>query len=758
MSPEQHDEVKKLFLEAIELSSEEQDVFLATILDDEIRKEVSSLVKSHVEDFTIEVEASHSQIQPTLPDKTKNSPKIAKLLFGNKYKLTTTLVLTTLIVLAAGIYTRIRIKDELVQIRKNELNNMIESNHLTMNVWIDEQQNLVDIISQSPKLNRSIHDLLTKYGQGKDGNPEIIWNDTTHQKLVDFLTPILKSEGIPLFSIIDKTGYRIATNEKSNLGGQLNTEGMSYLISVFTDQKITFTRPTLQRIYSTDASTSSVDAPITWIDAPIKDSSGKVIASLGLSYFADKGFSKFLNIQKAGKQGESYAFDRNGLLVSYSKYRSVLQQANIIGKNEKTILNTTLRNPGYNLRKKRKKPLNYASLPFVLPVANALAQIETDTPVQEIITNPYLNYIGQEVIGAYVWLPKYNFGIVTEIPASEAFSSLNNLTWTFSILFLLLFSLAIYSTLSSFSLFTIRNSANQEKIGPYFIKEKIGEGGMGDVFLTEHQLLKRPTAVKTIKASVANDKNIHRFEREVLLASKLTHPNTIKIYDFGKDQNNSFYFAMEYLEGINLSQLSNVCGMVPPERVCHILLQICYSLKEAHHKGLIHRDIKPQNIMLCYLGDMHDVVKVLDFGLVKDIEDENTEELTNMFEIGGTPMYMSPERLVAPQSVDYRTDIYSVGVIAYFLLTAQKPFLSGVTDIDLINQVINESPQKITAPNIPVELSKLIYRCMEKDPIQRPADMNEVIEELLKIHPHSWTQQKAEKWWSEKINFHLSID
>jgi serine/threonine-protein kinase len=202
--------------------------------------------------------------------------------------------------------------------------------------------------------------------------------------------------------------------------------------------------------------------------------------------------------------------------------------------------------------------------------------------------------------------------------------------------------------------------------------------------------------------------------------------------------------------------LSNLCGIVPIDRTIHILLQICYSLKEAHHKGLVHRDIKPQNIMLCYIGDNYDVVKVLDFGLVKDLQNNNQTDLTQLFEIGGTPMYMSPERLTAPQTVDYRTDIYSIGVIAYYLLTAKKPFLTGINDEEIIKQIINESPQEIRDDKIPEALTEIIYKCMKKDPEQRPADINELIALFNEIDTQTWTQANAERWWKEKVTINKS--
>ena len=748
---ENQEQIKNLFLEAIKLSSEEQKKFISTISNVNIREEVDSLVKNHVEDFTISIDYKPSKIQPTEKEAQLKSPAIFKLLFGNKYKLTSTLVFITLIILTVAIFTKSSVKQALVDVRHNELTNIIRSNQLTMTVWIEDQKKLISILSKAPKITSKINDLVYKYGFGKNGNPDTIWNDKTHHKLVEFLAPILASEGIPLFSVLDKTGYRVATNIRNDLGGQVNTEGLVYVSPVFNEEQIIFTRPTIHRLYENGSTSKSTKVPLTWIDAPVYDTTGKVIATLGLGYYANEGFSKFLNIQKAGQNGESFAFDKNGLLVSHSKHRNILQKSGILQKDQKSILNTVLRNPQTDLANCTSPPKNYASLPFIVPVANILAQKDSDSIIENIITEPYLNYIGQKVIGASVWLPNYNFGIVTEMPYSEAFLPLNRLTWIFAILLILLFSLAIYSTISTFSLFNIRKNTI-EKIGPYFIKEKIGEGGMGEVYLAEHQLLKRPTAIKTLKKTLTGSQNQLRFEREVLLTSKLSHPNTIHIYDFGRTESDSFYFAMEFLEGINLSQLSNTCGVISPDRTLYILLQICYSLKEAHHKGLIHRDIKPQNIMICSLGDMYDVVKVLDFGLVKDIEDETKEELTTLFEIGGTPMYMSPERLVAPQTVDYSTDIYSVGVIAYFLLTAKKPFLLGVTKADIINQVINQKPLEMKVENLTEEFSDIIYRCMEKDPADRPADMNELIALLERLNTHTWTQQQAKIWWEENIS------
>lgn len=749
-----HEQIKKLFLKAIELPTDQQNSFIDHITDADIKKEVAELVKNHITDFTINIQESTKLIAPQESSQKLFLSQIYRILLGNRFKLGTTLFFVSLLILGFGFFSLTQGKKALIKIRNNELTNMIESNQLTMNVWIEEQKKLVEILSNAPAVSTKINKLTTTYGFGRDGNPEIIWNDQTHQSLVDFLQPILTSEGIPLFSVLDKTGYRVATNAKKNLGKQIRTDELATLTPVFSENKIIFSKPSFQRVIRLNT-TDTVNVPLTWIDAPIYDSTGKVIATLGLAFYANEGFSKFLNIQKTGKQGESYAFDRAGVLVSHSKHRDILKKARIIKQEQLSILNIKLRNPGVDLKTVKQPPKNYASLPFIVPVADLLAKVENKNDLAYTSSAIYLNYIGQEVIGTAAWLPEYQFGIVTEIPLQEALAPLNNLSLLFIALFIILFSLAIISTLSSFSLFNMhKNTA--EKIGPYFIKKKIGEGGMGNVYLAEHQLLKRPTAIKTLKTEFTNNQNEQRFEREVLLASKLTHPNTISIYDFGKTKDGSFYYAMEYLQGIDLTQLSNLCGIVPIDRVVHILLQICYSLKEAHHKGLVHRDIKPQNIMLCYIGDNYDVVKVLDFGLVKDLQNNQQTDLTQLFEIGGTPMYMSPERLTAPQTVDYRTDIYSVGVIAYYLLTAKKPFLTGINDEEIIKQIINESPQEIRDDKMPAAFTELIYKCMKKDPGQRPADMNELIALLNEINTQTWTQSRAAHWWKEKVTIDKS--
>ena len=212
-----------------------------------------------------------------------------------------------------------------------------------------------------------------------------------------------------------------------------------------------------------------------------------------------------------------------------------------------------------------------------------------------------------------------------------------------------------------------------KQIGPYELEKKIGEGGIGEVYLARHALLRRPAAIKLLKKRSINPETLDRFEREVRQTSRLTHPNTVEIYDYGHTPTGTFYYAMEYLPGLTMAQLIQEEGAIVPRRVVHLLDQVCASLSEAHAKGLIHRDIKPQNIMLCERGGIYDTVKVLDFGLVKDVSDPENIQHTAPDQLGGTPMYIAPERIRDPSRNDARTDLYAVGTVAYNLLTGSNP-------------------------------------------------------------------------------------
>lgn len=289
------------------------------------------------------------------------------------------------------------------------------------------------------------------------------------------------------------------------------------------------------------------------------------------------------------------------------------------------------------------------------------------------------------------------------------------------------------------------------ELGQYTLEAKIGEGGMGAVYRARHRMLRRPTAVKLLPPDKAGEKAIARFEREVQQTSRLTHPNTIAIFDYGRTQDGLFYYAMEYLDGISLQDLVDMTGPVPPERAVHILVQAAGSLSEAHGAGLVHRDIKPDNIVLCERGGVADVVKVLDFGLVKDVEAPKDAQLSAADTIHGTPLYMAPEAITDPETIDGRADLYGLGAIAYFLLTGTPVFHGNAVQVFAHHLKSQPEPLIERVDGVDAELEGIVMRCLEKSPDERFASAAELADALRACRASdAWTPARARDWWDEQ--------
>jgi serine/threonine-protein kinase len=293
-----------------------------------------------------------------------------------------------------------------------------------------------------------------------------------------------------------------------------------------------------------------------------------------------------------------------------------------------------------------------------------------------------------------------------------------------------------------------------ERIGQYRLKEILGFGGMGAVYLAEHVLLRRPCAIKLIRPDQAGDpKALLRFEREVRAAATLTHWNTIEIFDYGHADDGTFYYVMEYLPGMNLEDLVEQHGPLPPERALHFLRQVCQALREAHRIGLIHRDIKPGNIFASERGGIYDVAKLLDFGLVKTLDaDPDSVKLTREGTFAGSPAFMSPEQAQGQDQLDARSDIYNLGAVGYFLVTGQLPFERG-SALQMLHAHGYEPlvPSPEFTERVPADLQSVIQRCLEKDPERRFQDAVSLEEALAACESAElWTTEKAEEWWRRR--------
>jgi eukaryotic-like serine/threonine-protein kinase len=270
---------------------------------------------------------------------------------------------------------------------------------------------------------------------------------------------------------------------------------------------------------------------------------------------------------------------------------------------------------------------------------------------------------------------------------------------------------------------------------------------MGEVYLAHHALLKRPTAIKLLPPERLGERAIARFEREVRELSRLCHPNTVAIYDFGRTPEGIFYYAMEYLEGLDLEELMELDGPQPPGRVIHVLAQVAHALAEAHREGLIHRDVKPANVVLCERGGVADLAKVIDFGLVKDIQ-TGSPALSTGDVLTGTPLFMAPEAITHPDEVDGRTDLYALGAVGYYLLTGQHVF-DGATLVEVCSKHLHTRPMPPSQHReVPTDLEAVILRCLEKRPDDRHSDASVLRRALLACRAaDSWGDVEAEQWW-----------
>jgi hypothetical protein len=330
----------------------------------------------------------------------------------------------------------------------------------------------------------------------------------------------------------------------------------------------------------------------------------------------------------------------------------------------------------------------------------------------------------------------------------KQYMTLNTVLWS-----ILGITLATISSRVTYGL--RRQVAEANELGQYVLEEKIGGGGMGEVWQARHRLLIRPAAIKLIRPQMSGDAGLllRRFEREARATAALKSPHTVQLYDFGATDDGRLYYVMELLDGVDLDTLVRQYGPLPAERVVHLLRQVCSSLQDAHGNGLVHRDVKPANIVVSRAGTTFDFAKVLDFGLVKldtDRKGEDDVKLTNEGSAGGTPAFMAPEVVLGVADTDHRVDLYALGCVGYWLLTGKLVF-AGKSAVEVMFHHAHTPPPRPSTSSelpIPAALEDLVMDCLEKDPARRPASAEAVSTRLAAVALESpWTVERAERWW-----------
>jgi tRNA A-37 threonylcarbamoyl transferase component Bud32 len=650
-----------------------------------------------------------------------------------------------------GYWVRSRVEGATRAELASRLQTLLAADIAALRLWFTEKEADANSFTGDVRFQGAMVDL-ADLGRNSASDPDVLANSAPAQTLQQYLKPLLQSQQYLDYVVLSRD-RRILASPYRRLVGRAAPRGYDSFLDRTLAGQMTISRPFAP--FGREATASQrAEGPIMFVAAPVKATNGTVVAVLALRMKPEEGFTRVFSVARMGKTGEAYAFDRRGMMLTASRFDLELKALGLIPNRPEatTILNLRLLDPGVDLAGGEHPKMRRDAMPLTR-MAGAAVLGEDGVDVLG-----YRNYRGVKVVGAWAWLPEFGMGVATEVSAQEAFQTLYLLRQAFLVLFLLLVlsGLAIFA----FTLLVERLQASVRKsavtvgrLGQYVLVQEIGRGANGMVYRARHALLRRPVAIKLLSPDLTNPDTAARFEHEVQITSQLTHPNTVSIYDYGHTPEGLFYYAMEYLSGINLDQLVRRFGPQPEGRVIHILRQACGSLAEAHRIGLIHRDIKPANIVLTRRGGVCDVVKVLDFGLVK-ARRWGKAGITTANAVVGTPHFMPPEAINTPQAVDGQSDVYSVGAVGYWLVTGKTLFDSEAVD-ELFEQqakVMPLRPSQRLGHAVSLDLENLLMECLSKSPAERPRNA-EVLDERLAAcqAAGNWTASQGEQWWEANL-------
>jgi hypothetical protein len=752
MTPDQHAQVKELFLKARELSSENRTQFLQQQCgdDDTLRIEVTSLLNHDSTETILALPTVRSVETPVrvgrpsgrfLSRFERAATQVLQQLFGSPGRRLVVIVVAVVLLVTLAVWTYTGMKQASQSIAASELQTILNADVTALELWIEEKKKDVRLWSSRAEIQRAVGELV-RIAEIESEPAEKLRSAPALVELRDLLEQFDRIVGRPeQDGVVTRDGLLLASNRDEKIGEKLNTDGIAALVPVFDGQTL-FLEPHPNGAFGM-GQIPDLNQPMVYVVAPIYrvDSDPReIIAAASFGFPADDEFTAILQVARQGETGETYTFDATGLLLSESRFDDELRESGMLPDDPaaRSIFRIEIRDPGNPSNMPLASSIEAAERPLTHLANKAIAAGRKGGPSDHagVILEPYRNYRGARVIGAWKWLSAYSFGIATEVEVNEQYAPMLYPLIAEWIRFGLL-ALCVVSLLVAASWIAIlgRDVEEARKLGQYTLQERIGAGGMGVVYRAQHALLQRPTAIKLLRAETVNPVSLARFEREVQLASGLTHPNTIDIFDFGRTPEGSFYCVMEFLEGRTLEEVVRSEGPLRADRAIHILGQIAGSLNEAHQRGLVHRDVKPSNIMLCDQGGIPDFVKVLDFGLARAVEPSDGTDVTLTALIVGTPLYLAPERITDPTNIDRRSDLYSLGAVGYYLLTDRNLYDAASTE-ELLLQIPTTNPRRpseVTTNEIPPELEDFILRCLARSPEDRPSSMQQVMTEIAQL-------------------------
>ncbi|MCP4888092.1 MAG: serine/threonine protein kinase [Planctomycetaceae bacterium] len=646
-----------------------------------------------------------------------------------------------------GFFVRQSIESTIKDNVKSGLTAIVQMETEMLRKWFEVQESTTEALANDAHVRDLIYAMI---GTDQSKEEGVALSEAELQRQIDKeLGPALEAHGFIGYLLVNKSKQVVSSSYRSLDGQQDIPEYDGFLTRALGGEtNVSNPFPSVVMLKSSDGKIRS-GVPTMYACAPVRDESFQVIGALAVQIQPEREFTDILQLGRVGASGETYAFDSSGMMVSNSRFDDDLILLGLLADQpgSRSMLQLPVRDPGDDMTAGFRPGVRRAELPLTKMAASAINEGEG------VDVEGYRDYRGVMVIGAWIWMADHNLGVTTEVDVAQAFRPLVILQRAFLTVFTLLvvsaIAIFVFTIIVARLQFQAREAAIEaQQLGQYTLDQKLGEGAMGVVFKGHHSMLRRPTAIKLLSADKVNDASIARFEHEVQITCQLTHSNTIAIYDYGRTPEGVFYYAMEYLDGIDLQQLVDKYGAQSEARVIHILTQMCGSLFEAHSNGLVHRDIKPANVMLNRRGCEPDVIKVLDFGLVKAVD--QTGKGSNENTMAGTPLYMSPESIQAPMTVDASTDIYAVGAVGYFLLTG-RPVFEAKGMSELCQKHLEEVPVPPSARKgvkVSGQLEDVIMSCLEKSRAKRPQTARDVALLISKCQAAgTWTVEDGDRWW-----------
>ncbi|RKY18604.1 MAG: hypothetical protein DRQ55_12905 [Planctomycetota bacterium] len=754
MSTSSWERIQELFSGARELPAGERAAWLQqhTDGDAELLREVTDLLAHDLAEPIFETPQRLPTALAPIAPQPRDSATV-ELLLGLKAHRTTLIVLglSIVVLMVVGMSTRSLMQQEITDSLREQLKTVRNLAALSLQDWLEDERLVLSRAASDPELPhvaQALTELSSSVGDDALRREAIQGFQDAARSMPDSailrLDLAANRQDHDGWALISREGLLLASGEliageqrRNGPGDHIHPDNMPLVSRAFLGEGL-FVPPRHNL-----AAQQTGAKPYMAMLEPVRRSDGVVVAALAFILDPAGRFTSTLTEARMGTSGETYAFDADGLMLSNSLFEAQLTGLGLLPDGLESALNLRVGDPEGNLL----TGFQPDALPRDFKLTAAVRRAR-DERAPGLDFEGYRDYRGVTVVGAWTWLDELGFGLVTEIDRDEAHAPLVHLTQAFVIL-LGLVALGVAGVLIAVGKAAHLASAIDRvlRLGQYQLVEVLGQGGMGTVYRAEHALLQRSVAIKVVRRTRGDNENALRIEREVTMASRLTHANTIEVYDCGHEANGDLYYVMEYLDGLTVHELVSGAGPLPAARVVHLLRQAVSSLREAHRMGLVHRDIKPANLMVCERGGIPDVVKVLDFGLVKDISADAIDEGVTRH-LSGTPLYMAPERL-RNQPVDGRADLFALGATGFVMLTGRQAH-AGTTPAEMAAAVLHDepsSPGRYAPHPVPKELDELIVALLAPDREDRPADADAVLKLLDQVSGPTWTEDDAHAFW-----------